>query len=110
MTLTTEQVHEAIEQMLVDCDLKMENYESVSARGTLRSLGYDGENLEQVLQFIFDGGFTYCLDRQYHVSPSNDPGPISQDVCYWGPDQLASRLHSLSNYRAKTYVRRYSEI
>lgn len=104
--MNEQQVHEAIEQMLAHCDLMMDNYQSVSARSTLRTLGYKGEDVEQVLKFIFDGGFNYCLDPRYHQGKEN----VVADVCVWGPDQLASRLHSLSNYRARTRVRRWSEV
>jgi hypothetical protein len=92
-TLTPDQVQEAVVQMTTHCELKMANYDMVSARGTLYELGYHGEHAEQVLQFLYDHGFTYCLDPFYHKSPrGDDSGPISQDVCYWGPDQLKSRL------------------
>ena len=90
--MTKAQISEAIDQMKVSCDLKMANYEMVSARGLLYELGYHGDDAEAVLQACADSGFNYCLDPAYHVSPSNDPGPISADVCYWGPDQLKSRL------------------
>jgi len=89
--LNGDQLNEAIEQMKVHCDLAMPEYSPVCARGVLNDLGY-GADVEQVLQHIFDGGFTYCLDPHYHKSPSNDLGPVSGDVCYWGPDQLKSRL------------------
>ena len=92
MALTDEQIKEAIAQMKTHCDLKMVEYESISARGTLYELGYHGEDAEQVLQRIYDGGFTYCLDPDYH---KGDNERINESVCYWGPDQLRSRLDSL---------------
>ena len=95
MSLSTEQIHDAIRQMLVSCELKMKDYEPMTARGTLYSLGFHGEDCEQILRYIADGGFNYCLDPEYHEGEQR----ISLDVCYWGPDQLASRLHSLSNFR-----------
>jgi hypothetical protein len=93
--LTTDQVREAVQQMRVHCDLKMVDYELVSARAALYELGYHGEDAEQVLKALYDGGFTYCLDVDYHTSPRDNDGPISPDVCYWGPDQLRSRLDSV---------------
>ena len=90
---------EAIEQMKVQCDLHMANYDGVSARSVLRELGYDGENLEQVIRYISTHGFEYCLDHTVECN-SGDPDNNeriypSPDVCYWGPDQLKSRLNSL---------------
>lgn len=92
-TMTAPQVKEAVDQMKVHCDLKMADYEMVSARSALYELGYHGEQAEQVLKALFEGGFTYCLDPDYHRSPSQEPARISPDVCYWGPDQLKSRLN-----------------
>lgn len=92
--LTNEQVKEAVEQMKVHCDLKMPNYEMVSARGVLHELGY-GADVEQVLQAIYNEGFTYCFDPYFKSSNGLGDGGMeypSADVCYWGPDQLKSRL------------------
>lgn len=104
--LTEDQTNEAVGQMIVYCRNSMEeykagvtDYESVSARGVLRTLGYDGEDLEQVLRHIADGGFDYCLDHHIAMTGHHDArGEFpSRDVCYWGADQLESRLDSLSN-------------
>ena|ERR1043165_235802 len=99
--LSEEQVKEAIEQMKVTCDLKMQGYLPVSARSVLYELGYHGENCEQVLQYIYDRGFTYCFDSHFR-SEWYDPNKREQvseypdpDVCYWGPDQLKSRLECI---------------
>jgi hypothetical protein len=92
------QINEAIEQMKTHCELKMVNYEPISARSCLYELGYHGEDTEQVLQRIYDGGFTVCLDSHFKsqgVYPDFTPEYPSPDVCYWGPDQLKSRLDSL---------------
>jgi hypothetical protein len=112
MALTTEQVHEAIEQVLVDCELRQAEYHPTGLRESLYRLGYVPEDADQVVEFCYEGGFQYCLDPSKgarHFDP-NGPGHDehgmvfdypSEDACLWGPDQLASRLHSLSNYRAK---------
>lgn len=103
--MNEKQLNEAIDQMKVQCDLKMATYEPASARAVLHELGYDGDDVEQVLQRIYDGGFTYCLDSRFeatHYDPDN-PRAVggmvtdrpSADACYWGPDQLKSRLDSL---------------
>jgi hypothetical protein len=86
--MTKDQIREAVEQMKVQCDLKMANYEMVSARSALHELGYQGEDTEEVLKALFESGFTYCLDPWYHRGSE----VVSADVCYWGPDQLKSRL------------------
>lgn len=101
--LTDEQVKEAITQMRTSCDLKMEqDYQLVTARGLLYELGFEVEDAEQVLQVLYDGGFRYCLDPWFkakHFDPNNPKavnGMVeefpSHDACYWGPDQLKSRL------------------
>lgn len=102
--LTKDQLNEAIDQMKVHCDLAMPEYSPVCARGVLNDLGY-GADVEQVLQALYDGGFQYCLDPQFsatHFDPNN-PKAVnnmvtdypSPDACYWGPDQLKSRLWSV---------------
>jgi len=116
--LTDEQVYEAIAQMLVQCEHKQVAYEPVSARGVLIELGYLGADIMQVLQHCADGGFTYCLDHRFsatHFDPNNRDavnGMVTdypeQSACYWGPDQLASRLQCLTNvpyqYRNRSRV------
>jgi hypothetical protein len=90
--MTQEQIRDAIEQMKVSCDLGMQDYRPMSARSTLRELGYDDGQILTVLQAIYNAGFTYCLDRHFATKDGEYP---SQDVCVWGPDQLKSRLQSL---------------
>lgn len=96
--MTKDQIKDAIEQMKVHCDLKMDGYQMVSARGALHELGFHGEDAEEVLQAIHHGGFTNCLDHHFKsggVYPDFTPEYPSADVCYWGPDQLKSRLESI---------------
>lgn len=78
-------INEAIRQMCTHCDLKMRDYEPVSARGVLYELGFGEDEAETVLEYLDANGFTYCLDRFYGNRPS-------AQACYWGPDQLKSRL------------------
>jgi hypothetical protein len=86
--------------MIQLCDAKMVfGYQMVSARSVLRELMLEGSDLQQILQFIADGGFDYCLDPAipmtgHHEAAGERP---HRDVCYWGPDQLKSRLQSLRN-------------
>jgi hypothetical protein len=103
--MTAEQVNEAIEQMKSHCrHLELNDYHVVSARGVLYTLGYHSdEEVMQVLRAIADRGFDYCLDpyiipqRSTHFMDDEDahPAPPPSNACYWGPDQLRSRLESL---------------
>jgi hypothetical protein len=86
---------DAIAQMVVQCDLKMATYEACSARGVLYELGFSEEETGQVLRAIAARGFDYCLDSQIECSAGGGDRARrrpTQDVCYWGPDQLKSRL------------------
>jgi hypothetical protein len=93
-------IKDAIRQMIVHCDLKMEQgYEPLSARSALYELGFTSTQALQVLEAIAAGGFDYCLDPSitmtgHHEAQGEKP---SYEVCYWGPDQLKSRLLCLSN-------------
>jgi len=92
MALTNAQMSEAIAQMICHCKLQEEtDYELCHARAVLYTLGYEAD-ADQILQRIYDGGFTHCLDRDF---PNKDGVRPSDDSCYWGPDQLRSRLKSL---------------
>jgi hypothetical protein len=89
--MNKDQKDEAIQQMITHCDYATG---AVSARGVLYELGYHSE-ADEVLKYIFDRGFTYCLDPDFHLSNMNTPEPISAGVCHWDPEQLKSRLRSL---------------
>lgn len=105
--LTNEQILEAIEQMKIQCDLKMANYEAVSARSVLNELGYEA-HATQVLEEIARRGFNYCLDHEI-LCNSGEVDETHRDygkqiyppssACYWGPDQLKSRLNCLHTPR-----------
>ena len=99
--LTKDQIDDAIRQLHSHAGLLHEGYTQgvreytmLTAREGLITLGFHGEDTEQVLKALFDRGFTYCLDPDYHRSPSDDIGRISMSVCYFGADQLESRLAS----------------
>lgn len=105
MTLTTQEVADAIAQVIAHCDILQETYEPVSLRGALYTLGYEEDQADQVITDCAERGFDYCNDPMIiatHYSP-NDPRAVngmvtdrpSADACYWGPDQLKSRLECL---------------
>ena len=87
--MTTDQIHEAMGQMLSHCrQLEETDYHSVSARGVLYTLGYNEEDANEVIQALHDGGFNYCLDPMFKSNGEATP----DFACYWGPDQLRSRV------------------
>lgn len=99
--LTTDQVKDAIAQMESHCRLSMDKYregvgeyEMLCAREVLSTLGFHGDDRDQVLQALYDGGFQNCLDPDYH-NYRDGQRRISLSVCYWGADQLESRLRSV---------------
>lgn len=98
--MTNLQIYGAIRKVVeLTVELEADGYQPVSARSALRKLGYDREQQDSVILFIADGGFDYCLDPTipmtgHHEAAGETPHP---DVCYWGPDQLRSRLFCLSN-------------
>lgn len=100
------QIIGAINQMIISCELKQQNYEMVCARGLLNELGF-GADADQIIDFIYDGGFTNCLDPSKATTsyPDFKPEYPSADVCYWGPDQMSSRLFSLNNVPRKLFCR-----
>jgi hypothetical protein len=99
--VTTLQVRGAIEQVKAHCKLleDQENYEAVSVRGILRTLGYGCDQITQVLAYIAEHGFSYCLDHEvlshwYDGNTKREEYPDWQ-VCYWDPSQIRSRLNAL---------------
>lgn len=91
-TVNEAQIKEAIEQVMIHCDLKMANYEMVSLRSCLDELGYGTTDTQEVIEYVANKGFDYCLDYTIKCKGPDGPEYPSSDVCYWGPDQLKSRL------------------
>jgi len=97
--MTKEQIGEAVDQMRSFCaDMEAGNdYTSIPARGVLYKLGYTNDEADEVLKAIHAEGFSYCLDSMF---PSKDGegtfGHTPMTACYWGPDQLRSRLNCVS--------------
>lgn len=102
--MTEDQVNEAIEQMQIHTRNSVElykqgrgDYETMSARSVLRTLGYNTADTLTVLQAIAARGFDYCLDAEIPMTGHHEARGEHPDwkVCYWGADQLLSRLQSL---------------
>ena len=90
--LNEDQLKEAVGQMIIHCRnlMAFEPGAQASAREILVELGYDGEELENVLRWIASRGFRYCLDTTIqHQQQSEGP---SYWACVWSIDQLESRL------------------
>jgi len=70
-------------------------YPMVSVRSLAEKLGL-ADRIDEILAACAMGGFDYCLDHT--IQPANAHGVTgtrefpSRNVCYWGPDQLRSRL------------------
>jgi hypothetical protein len=92
--LTQSQLKEAFLQSLSFTRDKVEyykqggEYEMLFYRKVLRDLGYHGEDAQQVIAAVATAGFSYCLDPEVESDGSH---PCEQ-VCWWGCDQLLSRL------------------
>ena len=85
---------EAVNRVKSLCDQKMKGYQLLSMRSGLRELGYSFDQCDDVIQYVADRGFNYCLDPMIAckgITMKEAEHPI-MDVCYWGPDQLKSRL------------------
>jgi hypothetical protein len=96
--MVKDKILEAIQQVIVTCELKMVNYEMVSLRSALYECGYTQPQADDVIRYAAKHGFGYCVDSMIAIKDMDDPSIArrpSPDSCYWGPDQLASRLHCL---------------
>lgn len=65
-------------------------------------MGYNSEEADEVVIYCAHRGFTNCIDPMIAVrtySSDFKPEFPVEDVCYWGPDQLLSRLDSLMTFR-----------
>jgi hypothetical protein len=95
--MSNDSINWAISRMIIRCDAHMPNYDAVSARSILGELDYQPEEIDEILLVIAGRGFDYCLDHTivmtgHHEARGEKP---NREVCYWGPDQLKSRLQCL---------------
>lgn len=93
------EIHTAISRLMTECEERQASHKMTSARSGLVALGYSEAEQDEVIKFIAAGGFDYCLDTKIPMTGHHDASGEKPDwqVCYWGPDQLLSRLMSLSN-------------
>jgi hypothetical protein len=93
-SMTRKQIIEAVAQARSHCRLQEEigEFTPISLRGVLYTLGYDSYQAECVIRFVAAQGFNYCVDP-WITNPSGERPP--EFTCYWGPDQLRSRLDSI---------------
>jgi hypothetical protein len=81
-------------------------YPMVSVRSLANKLGFS-EQIDAILAACAEGGFTYCLDHTIEATSYSGNGMESsypsRDVCYWGPDQLRSRLDCIDYRIYSTY-------
>lgn len=108
-----EMIADALKQMISHTQNSVElhkqgigEYEMCSARGVLYTLGYNSDDAHTVLKYIHEDGFAYCLDFEFPSQALKADGETretiypDQQVCYWGADQLHSRLMCVTMPRA----------
>lgn len=103
--MTDEQIREAVEQVKCHCDLLMNGYRPVSLRDALRDLGFHGEDRDEVIYWVAERGFEYCLDPLIACKGPDGYESPNYEVCFWGPDQLKSRLDCLESRPRTPIVR-----
>jgi hypothetical protein len=94
------EILDAIEKVKAICDHYADGYRAISMRSGLTEAGYSREQIPPVLEYVAAHGFEYCLDYTIACSSGTTGKPRSrpdQAVCWWGPDQLKSRLDCLSS-------------
>lgn len=97
--LTDDQVLDGARQLRVHAELLTHQYQagvgeyvSLSARQGLMTLGYEDKgHQDQILRYIHDQGFNYCLDPMFPARHDSDEATPAF-ACVWGCDQLHSRL------------------
>jgi len=106
--MTQDEIRDALRQMQSHCHLREDlykqgvaEYESVSAREVLYTLGYEEIQADEVLDAIHKNGFNYCLDPRFpsrDIEDDSKPTPTPYFACVWGIDQLRSRLDCVHFY------------
>jgi hypothetical protein len=91
-TMYEKEIHEVMDL----CDELMADYTMISLRKALvRYQGISQEKADEIIRWVAEKGFSYCLDpiiTTSMVGGEMETIAPSYDVCFWGPDQLKSRL------------------
>lgn len=96
-------IKEAIRKVIAECEKRQAAYTPIAMRPALTELGFGKDQADAVIAYCASHGFDYCLDPTVsatHYDPNN-PAAVkgmitdypSSRACYWGPDQLKSRLN-----------------
>lgn len=91
--MTGREITNALAEVCDHCDELMDGYVPISLRASLKYLGYDRVQQDEVIHYCALNGFNHCIDP---IITSTGIGiapeyPAAQ-VCRWGPDQLKSRV------------------
>jgi len=105
--MTTGEISDAIRQCIAHCRNREQEvgYEFLSVRKCLYILGYDQAQADEVIRYCAYRGFSRAIDpivESTYFSP-NDKNAVNNmvteypnyDDCFWGIDQLRSRLQSV---------------
>jgi hypothetical protein len=103
--MTGDDITNALKRVCRHCDELMDGYVPISMRKSLKYLGYNRVEQDEVIRYCAMNGFDYCLDpiiAASHFDPNNKDavnGMVTDApaawACEWGPDQLKSRVMSV---------------
>lgn len=83
-------IKEAIEQ----CDTG--EYRVITLRQLLAEVGCIDDEADLIIRYVADHGFNYCVDPIIAIPSSSDVTSYPpKSGCYYGVDQLKSRLECL---------------
>lgn len=90
------EIKEKLEIVMELCDSLMEGYKMISLRKALEYYqGLSRERTDEIIRYVADRGFSYCVDPiiPVHAVGMDTKEFPNYEVCFWGPDQLKSRLY-----------------
>lgn len=67
-------------------------YPMLSTRIVITILNYNKFEADEILTYIHGNGFNYCLDPIFPSRLDDGETPTPEFACWWGVDQLRSRL------------------
>lgn len=100
--MTQEEKINAINKVIDLCKTRQDAYTMTSLRSALTTLQYHPEDTQEVIEFVAES-WDYCLDHTIPMTGSHEAASEKPDwrVCYWGPDQLASRLYCVPGVKQR---------